>query len=316
MLYINRLKCALPAFCLIALLNGPLNAQVNEDFIYEPPLRENKEYAYGTGPKIAIDEAHNNYHTAGNRYLPFAKILRNDGYRVEPFSQLFSAATLASIDVLVIANPLHKSNVGNWILPTPSAYSQEEIQSLKAWINGGGSLFLIVDHMPFPGAAGDLAKTLGFEFHNGYAFPGNQQGWPHSFSFKNGGLLNSPVTDGRRPSESVDEVISFTGSAFTIPEGATPVMIFDPEALSYETKEAQKDIFSSKKISIAGWHQGALLAQGEGRIAVFGEAAMFSAQSIGPRNIPFGLNAPRAKQNTQFLLNIVHWLTKADGFDK
>jgi hypothetical protein len=43
-------------------------------------------------------------------------------------------------------------------------------------------------------------------------------------------------------------------------------------------------------------------------VAVFGEAAMFSAQVSGPQRRPMGMNAPRAGQNPQFLLNVMHWL--------
>ena len=59
----------------------------------------------------------------------------------------------------------------------------------------------------------------------------------------------------------------------------------------------------------AGWLQGAVLILGQGRVAVFGEAAMFSAQIV-PRNPPFraGFNAPGAEQNKQFILNVLRWL--------
>jgi hypothetical protein len=51
---------------------------------------------------------------------------------------------------------------------------------------------------------------------------------------------------------------------------------------------------------------------GKGRVAVFGEAAMFSAQLDGPRQ-PMGMNAPGAEQNHQLLLNVMHWLSQAKG---
>ena len=46
-----------------------------------------------------------------------------------------------------------------------------------------------------------------------------------------------------------------------------------------------------------------------GRVAAFGEAAMFSAQLGGPESLPMGMNAPEAGQNAQFLLNVFHWLS-------
>ena len=64
----------------------------------------------------------------------------------------------------------------------------------------------------------------------------------------------------------------------------------------------------SPSVSVKGWQQGAVLQYGKGRVALFGEAAMFTAQTIeqGGR---MGMNNPHARQNEQFLLNVMHWLT-------
>ena len=61
---------------------------------------------------------------------------------------------------------------------------------------------------------------------------------------------------------------------------------------------------------VGGWLQGAVFEVGKGRVAVFGEAAMFSAQLAGPEKVPMGMNAPNATQNPQLLLNVLHWLTR------
>jgi hypothetical protein len=60
-------------------------------------------------------------------------------------------------------------------------------------------------------------------------------------------------------------------------------------------------------IPVGGWLQGAVMPFGSGRAAFFGEAAMFSAQLSD--NQPMGMNAPRAEQNFQFVLNVMHWLS-------
>jgi hypothetical protein len=59
-----------------------------------------------------------------------------------------------------------------------------------------------------------------------------------------------------------------------------------------------------------GYLQGAILKEGQGRVAVFGEAAMFSAQVMPSATPPFrfGFNASGAEQNKQFILNLLHWL--------
>ena len=58
------------------------------------------------GLKVLFDEAHNNFHTAGGRYKPFATLLSNDGYQVVPNKEKFQATALKGYDVLVISNAL------------------------------------------------------------------------------------------------------------------------------------------------------------------------------------------------------------------
>ena len=62
------------------------------------------------------------------------------------------------------------------------------------------------------------------------------------------------------------------------------------------------------RIPVGGWSQGAFMKFGKGRLAVFGEAAMFTAQVSGKSKRKMGMNHPAAKQNAQFLLNVIHWL--------
>ena len=66
----------------------------------------------------------------------------------------------------------------------------------------------------------------------------------------------------------------------------------------------------TRRIPVGGWLQGAAMPVGSGRAAVFGEAAMFSAQLGRPKQQPMGMNAPGAEQNFQFVLNVMHWLSR------
>jgi hypothetical protein len=289
-------------------------AQQVPDPDFRPPVPR-PAYEAGKGPRVAIDEAHHNFHTADGRYKAFAELLRRDGYRVNAHNKPFSAEALKAADVLVVANALNERNVRDWSLPTPSAFTAGEIAAVRDWVGKGGSLFLIADHMPFPGAAGDLAKAFGVEFSNGYAEPGHRppdRAGPDVFEPATG-LKECAVTRGRSADEKVTKVATFGGSAFQLPKGATPVLVFGPDSVSHETKKAPGITPDAPKVPIRGWSQGALLKVGEGRVAVFGEAAMFSAQLAGPTKRPMGMNAPDAKQNPQLLLNVLHWLTRAKG---
>jgi hypothetical protein len=61
--------------------------------------------------------------------------------------------------------------------------------------------------------------------------------------------------------------------------------------------------------------QGATVKIGRGRVAVFGEAAMYSAQEVlrDDGRLLMGMNRDDATQNPQFLLNVMHWLSGLIG---
>jgi hypothetical protein len=298
-----------PILATVAILSCRVGlAQQVPDNAFKPPV-EHPAFAVGRGPVVAIDEAHFNFHTATGRYEPFADLLRRDGFVVRASTGAFSAGSLAKVRVLVIANALSERNGrGNWSLPTPSAFSRDEIAAVKSWVSAGGSLFLIVDHMPFPGCNGELAAAFGFNFRNGFA----QDSAGRSllvFSRANGLLHDHAILHGRSAGETVTSVTTFTGSAFQPPEGATVLLTFPPGSKALEPTVAWQFDAHTPRTDVAGWSQGAVTKFGQGRVAFFGEAAMFSAQLAGPQKQPMGMNAASAKQNPQFLLNVAHWLT-------
>ena len=288
-------------------------AQQVPEIDYRPPVLR-PACQWGTGPAVSIDAAHHNFHTADGRYRPFAELLERDGYRVSAFQSDFSLPGLGSVDVLVIVNALHERNKEDWSLPTPSAFSRDEVLAVRDWVHSGGSLLLIADHMPFPGAASDLAAEFGVIFSNGYARPAHRQpGKVDTFEHHNG-LWPGVITCGRCESERVTRVATFGGSAFVPPMQATPVILFEKGAISQETTKAPGISADAKTVSVRGWCQGAVFTYGCGRVAVFGEAAMFTAQLAGEEQRPMGMNAPGAEQNHRLALNVLHWLSRTGHF--
>ena len=294
-------------------------AQQVPDSAYKPPIPK-PAYATDKGPRVVIDGGHHNFHKVDGRYLPFASLLRRDGYRVSGSSSPFTDDALKTVDVLVIANALAAANdetSGNWTLPTPSAFTADEIAAVQKWVEAGGALLLIVDHFPMPGAAGDLGRAFGVEFSNGFAGLKDEKGiGPIAFTVAAGDLKKGPWTEGRSADERVDTVVTFTGSAFYPGPKVTPVLVFPADFVSLTPDAAFEFKPETPRVPIAGWCQGAVLTAGKGRVAVFGEAAMFSAQLAGPAKAPMGMNAAAAKRNYQFPLNVMHWLTSAPGMPK
>ena len=282
-------------------------AQQVSDPDFKPAIAR-PAYKEGRGPLVLIDEAHNNFHTASGRYQPFAELLRRDGYRVEPNAAPFSKESLKKAKVLVVSNAIAAQNVNNWTLPTPSAFTDEEVAAVREWVRGGGSLLLIADHMPASGAAEKLGAAFGARWNNGFALVKNG---PPTLIFKreDGSLKDHAIMRGRAAGERVERVATFTGSAFQIGGGAEPLLVFGKGVVSLMPQTAWQFKPDTPEVSVEGWAQGAALRFGKGRVALFGEAAMFTAQLAGPQRTRVGMNSPDAPQNAQLLLNVLHWLT-------
>lgn len=271
-------------------------------------LIETPAYPPGTGPLLAIDDAHHNFHTLDGGFAPFGKLVRLDGYRVQRMnSPLNTLKTGTGPRILVIANALDVSDTEDWVLPNPSAFNKEEIQNIQRWVAEGGRLLLIADHMPFAGAAGELAAAFGFSFLNGFAFTAERSWPPSKFTKVEGTLCSSPVTETGKAQSNVNEVATFTGSAFTIPDQAIPVLKFNRDHWSLQPDTAWVFHLGTPKVMLENHCQGAIMKYGKGKIAVFGEAAMFTAQIVN-ENFRVGINSPEAPDNARFALNLIHWL--------
>ena len=281
---------------------SPLRAQQVADSGFTPPVGR-PAWEAGKGPVVLLDEAHVNFHTLDGRYYTFGRLLAGDGLVVRPLRTSFTRDALAGARLLVIANALHERNRTDWSLPTPSAFTPVEIAAVRDWVRDGGSLLLIADHMPFPGAAEELGAIFGVRMLNGFAAPPGDVRGQITFRRADGTLRDHPTIRG------IDSVVSFTGQAFTA-EGAAPLLILPDSITVLLPDTAWRFSDATRRVPAGGMLQGAVLEHGKGRVAVFGEAAMFSAQRAGPDRTPMGMNAPEARQNPQFLLNVIHWLVE------
>ncbi|MEZ4687422.1 MAG: DUF4440 domain-containing protein [Bacteroidia bacterium] len=270
-------------------------------------------FEHGKGPVIFIDEGHNNFHVPNRAFDGFIRLVEKDGFQVKKTTSQFEGnSSLNDCDILVIVNPLHSSNAqGNWVLPNPSAFTDQEVKTINAWVKSGGKLLLVADHMPFGGAVYNLGKSFGFEWLNGFAKI-DEQFWPPSH-FEGPMLPLSPVSLGLHENERVSRVASFSGSAFQAPEAATPVLKFLPEHVSLQPDTAWRFHENTPFKSLKGYCQGALLNYGEGKVAAWGEAGMLGAQII-QGELKAGYNSPYAPENMQMVLNLMHWLANVRGY--
>lgn len=285
----------------------PGAAQQVADTAFRPVI-VGTTHAAGRGPVVAIDEAHHNFHTGTGRFAPFAALLARDGYRVVPSTLPFDSASLAPVRLLVVANAVAPENAQSWIRPILPAFNDDEVRAVRAWVERGGALLLIADHMPFGEAAAGLGQAFGFRMAGGFAVDSAGDDVP-AFTRANGTLRDHPVTRGRSALEQVTQVRSFTGQAIAAPPEAEPLLVLPAGSVTLLPDTAWQFSARTPRTPAAGLAQGAVARVGKGRIAVFGEAAMFTAQLAGPARTPVGMNAPGAEGNATLALNLVRWLT-------
>ncbi len=119
------------------------------------------------GARVVFEEAHAPLYTIGDNpafgskyicwrtggYGEFANLLRGKGYTVSTIDPgtLITDSMLASVDVLVIVAP-------------QKGYLPSEIDAIKSWVDGGGSLLLISEVFCFGRVSGEIADRFGVKY--------------------------------------------------------------------------------------------------------------------------------------------------------
>ncbi|MBK1442660.1 hypothetical protein JHJ32_21855 [Parapedobacter sp. ISTM3] len=283
------------------------NAQQVADENFDYPV-STPTYTAGSGPLILFDEAHHNASTLKGAYSTFGKLLVRDGYKVASSKDKVSLDLLKGAKIYVSVNAMY--DMENWNLPARSAFSPDEINELCNWVAGGGSLFLVTDHMPCGAAVNELAGRFGINIMNGFAI--RKDGRPEVFSKEKKTLMANEITS--PPGKAIDSIMCWGGTGFIVPSHAHVISILGDDYHIY----LPNDVSQIKKplpdtipyVSGRGLVNGAYLTFGKGRIVIFGDGAPFSAQLQGIKSEKRGMNHPGATQNTQFLFNIIHWLDR------
>jgi len=274
-------------------------------------------------PRVLIDEAHLNRHTARGRYGPFASLLRRDGYQIAINRQRFNARLLESAAALVVADALgvrgslqevaNRAGLEGAVHLSSNAFDDDETLAVREWVRSGGALLLVAGHAPCGEAARSLAGRFGVEMTNGYledaAHHDLQSGNAAFliFSRKNGLLQEHPITQGEGETERVQAVLSFTGQALKGPPGSVPFLKLSDQAIEYPRRHPRPDEGRSAK----GMAQGLAFEFGNGRVVVLGEASMLTSQVIRVAGKELRIGMSRSGiDNQQLALNIMHWLVK------
>jgi hypothetical protein len=289
--------------------------------------------AYTTNhPRVAIDQAHNNFHTKDGLFKPFAGLLQNDGYTVVVNTAKFTKGSLKGIDVLVISNAL--GDLENDNNDSTPAFTKPECDAVYDWVRRGGSLFLIADHAPMGSAAAPLAERFGVTLGKGFVFDTNPDASDADeitlmiFSDHNHLLGNHPITRGRNDAERLHRLVAFTGESITISRGATALLQLSPTAGEVPTRSAMQSLYdgatnvkvsresAARKWPAAGRGMATAFILGRGRVVINGEAGMLTAQVFKKKDEngtekyigKMGMQVP-GNDDRQYVLNVLHWLS-------
>ena len=164
------------------------------------PMIEDRAYAIGTGPIVCVDEGHQNQHTLGESFWPFADLVRRDGYVLRPVT--VNRESLVACRVVVI--------------PSPRSYVADA-EEMRKWVAAGGSLLVIVDRDSMP-AASELANAFGVA-------PTDSPTTPGRFRSTDQTLRPHAIARGRHAKESASSVTTFTGVALRVPANAEPLLV-------------------------------------------------------------------------------------------
>lgn len=307
-------RCACAATLVLTLFAVPAFAQQAPDTAFDTRIANPAFVA--RHPRVAIDEAHHNFHRIDGRYLPFANLLRHDGCEVVAGKSAFTAESLEPLDVLVISNALGDEDMSAAAASNP-AFTPAECSALHRWVEGGGALLLIADHAPMGAANRILGETFGVDMRSGYTIDTVQSvphGSPSTVAYVPGqGLAaDHAIVRGRDSTERVRRVVTYTGQSLTGPSEATVLLRLSDKAedLMVGLGEAGPDVPKEKRRPSGGRAQGLAMTVGKGRVVVLGEAAMMSAQVAGPNRSPMGMNVP-GTDDRQFAINVIRWLARA-----
>ena len=288
---------------------GTPNAQqvIDTEFHFE-----NKYPAYpiNKGPKLLIDKAHSPY-VARGAYEPFLKLVREDGFQTNSLDTKITANSLADTQILVVVNAYKKTYSQFPIMQPPAAHDADEIEIISEWVSNGGRLLIISDHAPFAGGTSALAEKFGFTFFNGYALRKSSLPFNHgSINYQiNDGLNHEhPIIKGGFGKAKITQFFTFNGTAFIAPAGAQSLLTI-PNGFVVLMARSLKQVDTAPQINVSGLSAGSTLNYGNGRVAVFAEAAAFSAQVLNKLK-KMGMNHPNGAKNPIFALATMRWLAE------
>lgn len=245
---------------------------------------------YHLGPRVAIDLGHFNDSPADARFRALSDLLTWDGYRVTHSRQSLVPEYLTDIHVLVVGNampyPPGFGRVAKAVgLAGRTVFGTGEVAAVRDWVRAGGSLLLEADVPESGQAAAPLGAALGLVFHDCPApvfLPATK---PGDHAILSGG------------SEHNEQIWSAAvlASGWIAPRagaGQAVPLLNAPAALA--------------GLCPAGKPLAVALEFGRGRVVALSVQLERNEDLIRLTGVD-----PRSAGNRQFVLNVMHWLSRA-----
>ena len=265
-------------------------SELTVDDSFDPPITV-PAFPKGRGPVVLVDEKHRDVVSLQTYLRPVGRFLGKDGYVIRPSSETFSSKGLVKARVLVIAN----AQAPEVSPEQASAFSEEEVRTVEAWVRKGGGLLLIADRAPFGAPARPLARAFGVTLDDNTVLRRGSDEKPD-------GVLTIDVsTDGDRAHpilHGVSRVVYVVGESM---DGPGPILRAPAGTYSGPTAQAIDGPSAAGKPLVLAF------SHGKGRVVVIGDAGIASAfGSVGGESHR-GISEA---DNARFIRNVFRWLCR------
>jgi hypothetical protein len=256
------------------------------------PAFDAPDFKTGTRPIVFIDEAHRNVISLGTYLGPVGRWLERLGYMVRPFRKNAEELGLdqgTAATVFVVANAQAPASAP----ADASAFTEQEVIAIEAWVKEGGSLLLVADRAPFGGPARALAKAFDVALDNNTILTKNADGPP------TGELTIDVNKYGERTHPLFDRVLSVAYVVGESMSGPGVILRAPDGAYSGPTAQATDGPPAAGKALILAFEHG------KGRVVVIGDGGVVSAFGSASGNAHRGISEG---DNTRFVRNTFKWL--------
>ncbi len=269
-------------------------------------------FAAGSGPKIVFS-TRNSVFVEVDLHSPLSALAEADGFATAKDERLLDAVVADNPGILALINPYLRSYNDYPAIEPPSAFSDEEIEAVRGWVENGGSLLVIADHAPLGGGSSKLASAFGFTYLNGHTGEDRSAAAGYaklSLTYTpQDGLGDHAITNGATGRKQRGRFHTFGGQSFIPPAEAVSLLTLPQGWSAWFVHDIGANLQSPQKMDASGMSQGAVLEYGKGRVAIFAEAGAFSAQLL-PDGSHVGFNTELGKENPEFALSVLRWLAR------